>query len=259
MIDLHTHLLPGVDDGSPNADHSAMVIARMQAEGVREIACTPHLNASRASAAPFAHHADLLAHLREVAPSGVVLHSGFEIMLDTSAFDLGDPRLGLAGSHVRLVEFPRRGLPPEATEQLLRARSQGCVPVVAHPERYQGCTLETIVTWRELGAVIQCDAMALLGGGVMTEFARAMLGAGLVDILASDNHGDRRSLAVAVMWMAEFGAEAQAEILTTVNPARLLAGTELQPVPPVSFQRGVFDRLRELIFGAGRRPAVNRT
>ena len=100
------------------------------------------------------------------------------------------------------MEFPRRGLPPEATEQLLRARSQGCVPVVAHPERYQGCTIETIVTWRELGAVIQCDAMALLGGGAMTEFARAMLGAGLVDILASDNHGDRRIAgAVAVTWM----------------------------------------------------------
>ena len=51
---------------------------------------------------------------------------------------------------------------------------------------------------------------------------------------------------------AEFGAESQAEILTTVNPARLLAGTELEPVPPVSFHRGVFDRLRELIFGSAR-------
>jgi hypothetical protein len=57
--------------------------------------------------------------------------------------------------------------------------------------------------------------------------------------------------------MAEFGAESQAAILTTENPALLLTGSPLRPVPPVSFQRGVFDRLRELIFGSARRPAVN--
>jgi len=259
VIDIHTHLLPGVDDGSPNADHSAMVIARLHGEGVRGIVCTPHLNASRAGDAPFEHHAALLAWLREGAPAGLALHSGFEIMLDTGAFDLTDGRLGLGGSRARLVEFSRRGLPPDATELLLRVRAQGLVPVVAHPERYQGCTIETIATWRELGAVIQCDAMALLGGGAMTEFARAMLGAGQVDILASDNHGDRRSLATAVLWMTEIGAETQAGLLTRENPALLLAGKPMRPVPPVSFQRGMFDRLRELIFRSSRRTPADGT
>lgn len=253
MIDIHTHLLPGVDDGSPNADHSATVMARLHHQGVRGIVCTPHLNASRAAWAPFHEHAELLAQLRDRAPAGLVLYSGFEIMLDTGSFDLGDERLGLGGSRAVLVEFPRRGLPPEATEQLLRVRSQGRIPVVAHPERYQGCTTGTIAVWRELGAVIQCDAMALLGGGPMTEFARAMLGAGQVDILASDNHGDRRSLATAVMWMKEFGGASQAGILTSENPALLLAGGPLREVPPLSFQRGVFDRLRELIFRSSRK------
>lgn len=252
MIDIHTHLLPGVDDGSPNADHSVMVIARLHGEGVRGIVCTPHLNASQALDAPFERNAALLAYQRERAPAGLVLYSGFEIMLDAGDFDLVDERLGLAGSKARLVEFPRRGLPPEATEQLLRVRSQGLVPVVAHPERYQGCTTEMISTWRELGAVIQCDAMALLGAGPMAEFARAMLGAGQVDILASDNHGDRRSLSTATQWMTEIGGEVQASILTTENPALLLAGGPLREVPPVAFQKGVFERLRELIFRSSR-------
>ena len=252
MIDIHTHLLPGVDDGSPNVDHSAMVIARLHREGARGIVCTPHLTASRAAEAPFDEHARLLAQLRDMVPVGLVLYSGFEIMLDIGGFELSDPRLGLGGSRAVLVEFPRRGLPPEATEQLLRVRSQGLVPVVAHPERYHGCTTEIIATWRELGAVIQCDAMALLGGGPMTEFAREMLGAGQVDILASDNHGDRRSLATAVVWLTEIGAAAQAGILTSENPALLLAGGPLRHVPPVSFQRGMFDRLRELIFRSSR-------
>lgn len=252
MIDIHTHLLPAVDDGSPNAEHSALVIARMHREGVQAIVCTPHLNASRAAEAPFDEHAILLTQLRRSAPENLELYHGFEIMLDTSAIDLLDERLGLGGSHARLVEFPRRGLPLEATDQLLHIRSEGLVPVVAHPERYHGCTVDTIARWREIGAVIQCDAMALLGGGPMTEFAREMLGAGQVDILASDNHGDRRSLATAVMWLTEIGAADQAAMLTTDNPARLLSDQHLRAVPPVSFHRGVFDRLRELIFRPSR-------
>jgi protein-tyrosine phosphatase len=252
VIDIHTHLLPGVDDGSPNADHSVTVIERLYQEGVRGIVCTPHLNASRAADAPFREHAMLLSVLRERVPPDLGLHSGFEIMLDGNDFDLSDARLGLGGSKARLVEFPRRGLPPNATEQLLRVRSQGLVPVVAHPERYQGCTVETIAAWRELGAVIQCDAMGLLGSNPMTEFARAMLAAGLVDIISSDNHGDRRSQAIAVLWLSEFATEGQTGLLTNENPGLLLAGEKLRPVPPISFQRGLFDRLRELIFRSAR-------
>lgn len=248
MIDIHTHLLPGVDDGSPNADHSALVMNRMREEGVRGIVCTPHLNASGALSAPFEEYAGLLAQLRARAPADVALYNGFEIMLDTETFQLDDARLGLGGSRARLVEFPRRGLPSDATEQLARMRRQELVPVVAHPERYVGCNSETIAAWRELGAVIQCDAMALLGRGAMTDFALEMLGAGQVDILASDNHGDRRSLATAVLWLTEIGAATQASIMTAANPQLLLAEQPLQPVPPVSFHRGMFDRLRELIF-----------
>ena len=253
MIDIHTHLLPAVDDGSPNADHSALVIARMQREGVTAIVCTPHLNASRAASAPFDEHAVLLAHLRRVVPEDVELYHGFEIMLDTSEIELLDERLGLGGSHARLVEFPRRALPPEATDQLQYIRSQGLVPVVAHPERYHGCTTDTIARWRQLGAVIQCDAMALLGGGPMTDFAREMLAEGHVDILASDNHGDRRSLATAVAWLTEIGAADQAAVLTADNPRLLLNDQPLRIVPPVAFNRGVFERLRELIFRPSRR------
>ena len=248
MIDIHTHLLPGVDDGSPNADHSALIMNRMRGEGVRGIVCTPHLNASAALSAPFEKHAGLLVQLRAQAPPDLALYHGFEIMLDTDTFHLADARLGLAGSRARLVEFPRRGLPSDATEQLARVCAQGLLPVVAHPERYTGCTTATIATWRELGAVIQCDAMALLGRGPMTDFALEMLGAGQVDILASDNHGDRRSLATAVLWLTEIGAATQASVMTAANPQLLLAEQPLQPVPAVSFHRGMFDRLRELIF-----------
>lgn len=250
MIDIHTHLLPGVDDGSPTAEHSVMVLRRMVGEGVRVVVCTPHLRATQASEAPVREHQRLHAELASLAPPEITLLTGFEIMLDRSGVDLRRPELGLGGSAARLVEFPRRGLPPNATEELMRLRMSGVVPVVAHPERYPGCTLDLIAAWRELGAVVQADAMALLGAGPMTEFARTMLESGVVDILASDNHGDRRSLSTACAWLAEIGASAQARTLTEENPRRVLAGEPLVEVEPIRFKKGVFDRLRELVFGS---------
>jgi len=123
------------------------------------------------------------------------------------------------------------------------------VPVVAHPERYYGCTLDTVRSWRDAGAVIQTDATMLLARGPMTELAQSLLEAGLVDCLASDNHGDRRSLAAARVWLEELGANEHAQILTHSNAARVLANEPPIPVPPLQLGRGMLRRLRELLFG----------
>ena len=247
MIDIHTHLLPGVDDGSPTATHSATVLQRMAGEGVRQVVCTPHLNASQAHAAPVEQRAQLLDQLRSIGPSEVTLHPGWEIMLDCMGADLTSATLALGGSRARLVEFPRRGLPQGSTEELLRLRATGLIPVVAHPERYGGCSLATVRTWRELGAVIQTDSTALVAGGTMADLSRGMLTHGLIDILASDNHGDRRSLSVAKQWMSELGGSEQAAILTEENPRRLLADQPLLPVPAFQLGGGFLDRLRALL------------
>lgn len=236
-----------------------MVLDRMAAEGVRVVVCTPHLRASRAAEAPVDDHRRRHAELAALAPAEITLLTGFEIMLDRPGVDLSAAHLALGTSPARLVEFPRRGLPPNATEELLRLRMGGLVPVVAHPERYPGCTIDTIATWRELGAVIQTDAMALLGAGPMTDFARQMLEGGLIDLLASDNHGDRRSLSTACAWLAEIGAEDQARVLTDDNPRRVLGGHAPVGVGPIRFRRGVFDRLRELVFGSRGAPGRETT
>jgi protein-tyrosine phosphatase len=255
VIDIHTHLLPGVDDGSPNAEHSSMVLGRMAGEGVTTVVCTPHLNASQAAGAPYEAHAALLDDLRRRAPASVQLLGGWEIMLDQFGVDLTPEYLSLGGSRARLVEFSRRGLPLGATEELLRLRATGVIPVVAHPERYQGCTIDLLIAWRELGAVLQGDALALLGAGPMTQLARTMLAEGLTDILASDNHGDRRSLSTARLWLEEIGALDQARILTDSNARCLLEGKPLTAVAPVHLQTSVLERLKSLF--SGRRRAAD--
>lgn len=246
MIDIHSHLLPGVDDGSPSVERSVPVLERFLAEGVECVVLTPHLVASRAKAAPFARHQAILEALRAAAPAGIELRLGWEIMLDEPNADLRAPHLGLGGSRAILVEFPRTSVPARAADELFRLRSAGSVPVLAHPERYWGCTPAKVAEWRAAGAVIQMDTAALRGKGSIASMARALLDAGLVDLFASDNHGDSRSLAAGRQWLLEVGTQEHADLLTHSNARRLLAGEPLLPVPPLPAAPGFFHRLREL-------------
>jgi protein-tyrosine phosphatase len=246
MIDIHSHLLPGVDDGSPSVEVSRPVLERFVAEGVECLVCTPHLLASRAHSAPYERNLDMLETLRAAVPLGPELRLGWEIMLDAPNVDLRAPHLGLGGSRALLVEFPRTSVPASAAAELFRLRSSGRVPVLAHPERYWGCTVEKVAEWREAGAVIQLDTAGLIGRGSMATISRALLEAGLVDLFASDNHGDSRSLATARDWLLDVATPEHASLLTSVNARRVLDGEPVLPVPPLPRASGVFARLREL-------------
>ena len=250
MIDLHSHLLPGVDDGSPSIAASVPVLERFVAAGVTRLVCTPHLDASRAASAPVARHEAILADLRAAAPAGIQIDRGWEIMLDVPGADLRAPGLALAGSTAVLVEFPRTGVPPNSAEELFRLRMSGVVPVLAHPERYSGCSPEQVTAWRRAGAVMQLDVQALQGSGRTHHVAMALLRAGLIDVFSSDNHGDTRSMTHGRDWLAAHATAEHVELLTHVNASRLLAGEPLVPVPPLPRPRTSFlTRLRRMISG----------
>ena len=91
MIDLHCHLLPGVDDGSKSVDQSIPVLQRFVADGVVCLVLTPHLTASQARFAPQARNIEILEELRSVAPPDLELKLGWEIMLDEPNRDLRAP------------------------------------------------------------------------------------------------------------------------------------------------------------------------
>ena len=246
MIDIHTHLLPGVDDGSPSIDASVEVLRTWARQGVECVVLTPHLTASRAAAAPMERHRVILDHLRAAAPPAVELRLGWEIMLDQPGVDFRADHLALGGSSAVLVEFPRMNVPAGATQELFRIRGSGRVPVLAHPERYWNCTVRQVDEWRSAGAVIQMDTAGLVGRGAISVLSRALLEAGLVDVLASDNHADERSLATARDWLLEVATPEHAELLTRANARRLLDGEPVRPLPPLPVSQGIFGRLREL-------------
>jgi protein-tyrosine phosphatase len=249
MIDLHSHLLPGVDDGSRSIETSVSVLEKFAADGVELVVLTPHLNASRASEAPYERHLEILEQLRAAAPAVPELRLGWEIMLDEPHRDLRSNRLALGGSKAVLVEFPLSGVPEQGGDELYRIRCSGVVPVLAHPERYWGCTAYKVAQWRHAGAVIQMDTAGLAGRGRIAKLSRQLLEEGLVDMFSSDNHGDSRTLATARDWLREVATPELAELLTRTNAKLLLDGEPLQPVPPLPMSTSIFARFRELFLG----------
>ncbi len=246
MIDIHSHLLPGVDDGSKSVEVSLPVLERFAMDGVECLVLTPHLNASAVKDAPYERNLAIFEELRSIAPRDLELLLGWEIMLDAPNADLRAQHLGLGGSRAVLVEFPHKGVPVSAGEELRRIRASGVVPVLAHPERYYGCTVARVQDWRRAGAVIQMDTGGLLGRGAISRLSRALVEGGLVDVFASDNHGDSRTIATARDWLLEVATAEHAELLTHTNARRLLDNEPVFPVPPLSATSGIFGRLREL-------------
>ena len=249
MIDLHSHLLPGLDDGSRSLAQSVTVLKNFVAAGVTDVAVTPHLRASEIAANgedAIGRRDWVLAELRDAAPDGMRLHPGFEIMLDEplSAVAVGDRRYALAGSRFYLVEFPITVVGDLATRILQQIVRAGVKPVVAHPERYPLVSPRTVAAWRDVGAAIQVDATTLTRPHTRGETARQLVALGYADILAADNHGDRRTMMTGRRFLEGRGAGEAASWLTIENPRAILQDRELAPVPKSRLKVGLMEWVR---------------
>ncbi|MSR05544.1 MAG: hypothetical protein EXR93_00520 [Gemmatimonadetes bacterium] len=251
MIDTHCHLLPAIDDGSPSVEQSAVVLSLFAAQGVTDVVLTPHLNASTVSAdgdAAVARRQRAFDELTRGAPAAPRLALGFEIMLDVPmpALALGDRRFSLAGSRYYLVEFPLSVVPQFAATVLHQMSRAGVVPIVAHPERYDACSPPAVRQWRQAGARVQLDATTLTRPTTRGQRARALLAEGLADILAADNHGDRRSLATGAQYLQEHQCGSVVEHLTTRNPGAIVSDGAMTDVPAANVVEGWMSRFAGL-------------
>lgn len=249
MIDLHSHLLPAVDDGSKSVAQSVKVMQALAAGGVTDICLTPHLRAGQVATAPPAAHEAAFASLAAAAPAMPRLHRGAEVMLDRPLTVTGEGarRCTIAGTRYMLVEFPRMVAFDTVSIALGRVLELGLVPLLAHPERYTCSTPEAVARWREGGAFMQVDATTLLSTQSRGQRARALVSAGLADILAADNHGDDRSIATGRRFVEAQDGASQAELLTVVNPQAILNDAPLTAVPPVEIRRTWMQKLRRLL------------
>lgn len=259
-VDVHSHLVPGVDDGARTLEDSLESIERMMRMGVRAIVTTPHFDASlMAGPAGVARieeveaaFAELHAAVAERFPE-VWLARGFEIKMDEPNPDLSDPRLRLAGTDFVLIEWPSMQVPPGTSGAVRRLISKGLYPIVAHPERYRApeAMVPLARMWKEAGAFLQVNLGSLVGqyGSRAERRAWQLLEAGVADYLASDHHGRPHielQLDRVVARLEELGAEEQVKMLVRSNPRRIVDGLEPLPVRPVPKDTGWRAKLKKL-------------
>ena len=160
MIDLHSHLLPGVDDGSRSVAQSVKVMKEQVARGVTDICLTPHFRAGDLAKAPPQAHEAAYAALEAAALPLPRLHRGAEVMLDRPLPPKTPDvrRFTVGGTRYLLVEFPRMVAFDTVCTALARVVEVGLHPLLAHPERYTCCSPEAVARWREIGARMQVDA-----------------------------------------------------------------------------------------------------
>jgi protein-tyrosine phosphatase len=248
VIDLHSHVLPGVDDGSRSVEQSVRVLRAFAAKGITDVACTPHLLASNVGQGwPDAYEA-AWATLSAQVPPGIRIHRGAEVMLDRPVpASVGERRVTLGGSRYLLVEFNRMVPAEIVARALAEVARTGLVPILAHPERYSSCSVETVRAWRELGSVIQVDATTMTLPRSRGDRARDLVMAGLADILGADNHGDDRNVATARDWLAAHNGDEQAELLLETNPRAILDDVSIYEVDPLQTRRSIWRSMRRML------------
>jgi protein-tyrosine phosphatase len=251
VIDLHSHLLPGVDDGARTVAQSVVTLQALAEAGVTDICLTPHFSASALERGVPDAHEEAWAALRREMPVGPQLYRGAEVMLDRGLGPKGaaNPSFRLNCTRYMLVEFPRMVSADAVFNALRGVVESGVTPLLAHPERYTVCQPALVARWRALGALMQVDATTTLMATRRGDRARALLAHGLADIVAADNHGDNRTMADIRRALEAQGDGEAAALLTTANPRAILENRPTGPVPPVAVKLPLKDRIRR-IFGA---------
>ena len=248
MIDIHAHILPGVDDGSPSME-SSLEMARLAVEsGVQAIIATPHCNLPEELSGSrgliteeVRQHADELAHALAREQIALRICPGMEIFgTPDTAQRLRDGALcTLAASRYPLIEFPFTDYAEEATETLESVLHLGLRPIVAHPERYRYTQLEPqlLNLWVDMGCLLQVNRGSLLGrfGEREEALAHGLVSRGFAAFVASDAHTPY----VRTPWMRDVQALLTNEYsagtacaLLEENPARVLKDQEIELSEP---------------------------
>jgi protein-tyrosine phosphatase len=195
VIDLHCHLLPGIDDGSPDMETSIAMARAAAGAGVTAIVATPHVSGTYPNdPAEFARRCALVQESLDAAGVRLDVHPGAEVSL-TGFRDLDEDGLrgcALAGGRYILLEAPLTGPVPFIDRVIFDIATRGYRIMLAHPERIAAFhndigLLEALVAQ---GAITSVTATSLTGqfGGQVKRFSRLMLERGLVHNLASDAH-----------------------------------------------------------------------
>jgi len=247
FIDLHCHLLPGVDDGPSSIVETVEMLRIAHQRGTRGIVATPHvfqpMFATRSQVALCGSFSRMTEELTDLASYSdhsflheIEVHLGAENLVTAEFLQALEERkvLTLSGSRYLLVEFPLFMPFPLIVSAVDQILEREMIPVLAHVERYEAFDqeLERLDDLRHRGCVIQVNAEAFSNGGAneRSTLALSLAKSGLVDVIASDGHDlkvRQPEVRSAFERLSEEFSEEVVQQWMSENPARILANQEL--------------------------------
>jgi protein-tyrosine phosphatase len=245
MVDIHCHLLPGVDDGAGDWDECLEMGRVAAADGITVIVATPHWPQNN-DAPDAARVRDLVAEVQQAFDDeGIAIHvyPGHELVILPEAPDelAAGNALGIAGTmRYALMETPYHHLPYYLREIIFQIQSRGFTPVIAHPERNPiiQAKPETLNDYIDSGCLVQVTAGSILGqfGAPSKRAAEYLMRQGWCHVIASDAHstsGRPPALHEAMEAAATLIGEDAAQRAVTTTPADIVAGNPVRIVPVV--------------------------
>ena len=239
MVDIHSHILWGLDDGARSFEQSLEMVRIALASGTTDIVATPHANEKYAFE-PLRME-EKIAQLRAAGKTMPAIHTGCDLHLGAENVDraIREPgKYTIAHGRYLLVQCSDSCAGPETGTALERLLGTGLIPVITHPERNpvlrdDFCRLSA---WVELGCRMQLTAMSINGGFGRTARSSAwqLLERGLAHFIASEAHDlAHRSPSMAEAFQSvanRFGFE-KAQTLFVVNPINAIRGIPIAIVP----------------------------
>jgi protein-tyrosine phosphatase len=247
MVDIHCHILPGLDDGAETMEQSVEMAEMAIEDGITHVVGTPHANGE------YRYDPDLIRQRRDELQArvgdrlklatGCDFHLSFENIQDLRA---NPGKYTINQKNYLLVEFADFSIPPGTDETLHQLQLLGISPIITHPERNRliRSKPEQLRRWLRQGCYVQITAQSLLGGfGESTQKqAEEWLKQDMVHFFASDAHGTGKrplKLRAAYEAAAEKRGEEVARALFFDNPLAAFEGRPLpyEPEPPEASNR----------------------
>ncbi|HEX9652574.1 MAG TPA: CpsB/CapC family capsule biosynthesis tyrosine phosphatase [bacterium] len=258
MIDIHSHVLPKIDDGPQSWQETMAMLYQAQEDGISEIAITHHILSNLG----YEKEDEIILKYNELQDRiknenlKLKVHLGAEIYAQAD-MDLSH-KISTYNDNKKyfLVEFPMQGIPKFAVDRFFEIIMEGMVPIIAHPERNAGVIRNPMraLEFVQRGARLQMNAGSLLGrhGSHVRDTAMILMNSNLIHFCGSDAHNTSSrpmKLRDTLYAVAEGWGEERARTLFKINPQKALAGEAIiapDPLPIQPLKTGLFGKIAKM-------------
>lgn len=253
MIDIHSHLLYGIDDGSKNLDMSIDIAKIYVDNGITSVICTPHFIEGEVAIFVPELTERVEALQVELNRRGISLniYPGHELFLSPDTVSLiQDKKVStLNNSRYLLLEFPMRTFPVYTEDVIYQLRIAGYTPIIAHPERYQPINdnPNLLSEFIHLGALTQLNLPSLEGryGKQVQKTATSLIKHGMIHFVASDAHSSgKRSpdVRVGLKYLSKIVSKQNFICLTSGNAKKVIRNEDINVPKPQIIKKSFIDR-----------------